>query len=51
MDRNAEGNEVRSYLTKQLNPRIKTVLGGYHATLSYDTIEGSPGADYWDLRP
>jgi radical SAM superfamily enzyme YgiQ (UPF0313 family) len=38
-----------AYLTKQLNPRIKTVLGGYHATLSYDTIEGSPGADYWDF--
>ena len=38
-----------AYLTKQLDPRIKTVLGGYHATLSYDTIEGSPGADYWDF--
>ena len=38
-----------SYLTKQFDPRIKTVLGGYHATLSYDTIEGSPGADYWDF--
>ena len=38
-----------AYLTKQLNPGIKTVLGGYHATLSYDTIEGSPGADYWDF--
>src|SRR6201993_2244093 len=38
-----------AYLTKQLNPRIRTVLGGYHATLSYDTIEGSPGADYWDF--
>jgi radical SAM superfamily enzyme YgiQ (UPF0313 family) len=38
-----------AYLTKQFNPRIKTVLGGYHATLSYDTIEGSPGADYWDF--
>ena len=38
-----------AYLTKQLNPRIKTVLGGYHATLSYDTIEGSAGADYWDF--
>jgi radical SAM superfamily enzyme YgiQ (UPF0313 family) len=38
-----------AYLTKQLDPRIKTALGGYHATLSYDTIEGSPGADYWDF--
>ncbi|HKV79045.1 MAG TPA: radical SAM protein [Candidatus Sulfotelmatobacter sp.] len=38
-----------AYLTKQFNPRIKTVLGGYHATLSYDSIEGSPGADYWDF--
>jgi radical SAM superfamily enzyme YgiQ (UPF0313 family) len=38
-----------AYLTKQFDPRIRTVLGGYHATLSYDTIEGSPGADYWDF--
>ena len=38
-----------AYLTKQFNPQTKTVLGGYHATLSYDTIEGSPGADYWDF--
>jgi radical SAM superfamily enzyme YgiQ (UPF0313 family) len=44
-----ECNLGMAYLTKQFNPQIKTVLGGYHATLSYDTIEGSPGADYWDF--
>ena len=44
-----ECNLGMAYLTKQFNPKIKTVLGGYHATLSYDTIEGSPGADYWDF--
>jgi anaerobic magnesium-protoporphyrin IX monomethyl ester cyclase len=44
-----ECNLGMAYLTKQVDPRIKTVLGGYHATLSYDTIEGSPGADYWDF--
>ncbi len=38
-----------AYLTKQFDPGIKTVLGGYHATLSYDTIEGSAGADFWDF--
>ena len=37
-----------AFLTKEFDPRIRTVLGGYHATLSYDDIEGSPGADYWD---
>jgi anaerobic magnesium-protoporphyrin IX monomethyl ester cyclase len=44
-----ECNLGMAYLTKQFNPKIKTVLGGYHATLSYDTIEGSAGADYWDF--
>jgi anaerobic magnesium-protoporphyrin IX monomethyl ester cyclase len=44
-----ECNLGMAYLTKQFNSKIKTVLGGYHATLSYDTIEGSPGADYWDF--
>lgn len=37
-----------AYLAKTVDPRIKTVLGGYHATLSYDDIDGSPGAEYWD---
>lgn len=32
-----------AFLTKEFDPRIRTVLGGYHATLSYDDIEGSPG--------
>ncbi len=38
-----------AYLTKKFDPKIKTVLGGYHATLSYDQIEGTPEADYWDF--
>ena len=38
-----------AYLTKQFDPRIRTVLGGYHATLSYEDIDGSPEADYWDF--
>lgn len=37
-----------AYLTKKFDPRIRTVLGGYHATLSYEQIEESPEADYWD---
>jgi anaerobic magnesium-protoporphyrin IX monomethyl ester cyclase len=41
-------NMGMAYLTKQFEPKIKTVLGGYHATLSYDSIEGTPDADYWD---
>ncbi len=38
-----------AYLAKKFDPRIKTVLGGYHATLSYDQIDGTPDADYWDF--
>ncbi|HET9406596.1 MAG TPA: radical SAM protein [Candidatus Sulfotelmatobacter sp.] len=38
-----------AYLAKTLDPRVRTVLGGYHATLSYDEIDGSPGAEYWDF--
>lgn len=38
-----------AYLAKKFDPRIKTVLGGYHATLSYDEIDGSPGSEYWDF--
>jgi anaerobic magnesium-protoporphyrin IX monomethyl ester cyclase len=41
-------NMRMAYLTKQFDPKIRTVLGGYHATLSYDSIEGTPDADYWD---
>jgi radical SAM superfamily enzyme YgiQ (UPF0313 family) len=41
-------NMGMAYLTKQFEPKIKTVLGGYHATLFYDSIEGTPDADYWD---
>jgi anaerobic magnesium-protoporphyrin IX monomethyl ester cyclase len=36
-------------LAKKFDPRIKNVLGGYHATLSYDEIDGSPGSEYWDF--
>src|SRR5262249_53367526 len=42
-------NVGMAYLAKKFNPRIKTVLGGYYATLSYDQIDGSPEADYWDF--
>jgi len=44
-----ECNLRLAYLAKKFDPRIKTVLGGYHATLSYDEIDGSPGAEYWDF--
>ena len=44
-----ECNLRLAYLAKKFDPRIRTVLGGYHATLSYDEIDGSPGAEYWDF--
>lgn len=44
-----DSNVQLAYLTKKFDPRIKTVLGGYFATLSYDHIDGSPEADYWDF--
>jgi len=44
-----DSNTQLAYLTKQFDPKIKTVLGGYFATLSYDHIEGSQEADYWDF--
>ncbi len=44
-----DSNVGLAYLAKQFDPGIKTVLGGYFATLSYDHIEGSPEADYWDF--
>ena len=36
-------------LTKRLYPRIRTVLGGYHATLFYDRIAEGPDREYWDF--
>jgi radical SAM superfamily enzyme YgiQ (UPF0313 family) len=36
-------------LAKRLDRRILTVLGGYHATLFYDQISGSPDSKYWDF--
>lgn len=38
-----------AYLTKQFNSRIKTVLGGYHATLFSETIGSGADAAYWDF--
>jgi radical SAM superfamily enzyme YgiQ (UPF0313 family) len=37
-----------AHLTRQFNSRIKTVLGGYHATLFSDSIGAGPDAQYWD---
>ena len=36
-------------LTKRLLPETKTVIGGYHATLMYETIAGSPDANWIDF--
>lgn len=44
-----DSNVRLAYLTKQFDPKIKTVLGGYFATLSYEEIDGSPESDYWDF--
>ena len=38
-----------AYLTKQFDPKVKTVLGGYHATLHYDQIAAGPDRKYWDF--
>ncbi len=38
-----------AYLTKQFDPHIKTVLGGYHATLFSETIAGGQDAGLWDF--
>ncbi len=38
-----------AYLTKKLFPHIKTVLGGYHATLFVDQLTNGPDARYWDF--
>ena len=38
-----------AYLTKQFDSRIRTVLGGYHATLFSESIAASPDASLWDF--
>ncbi|MCL4488897.1 MAG: B12-binding domain-containing radical SAM protein [Chloroflexi bacterium] len=38
-----------AWLTKQFDPTIKTVLGGYHATLFCEDIAASPDAALWDF--
>lgn len=38
-----------AYLTKQFDSRIRTVLGGYHATLFSETIAAGPDANLWDF--
>lgn len=34
---------------KQINPQIKTVLGGYHATVGWEEITGGPDARHFDF--
>jgi hypothetical protein len=38
-----------AYLTRQFDPEILTVLGGYHATLFCDQISSGPDSAYWDF--
>jgi anaerobic magnesium-protoporphyrin IX monomethyl ester cyclase len=38
-----------AYLTKQFDSRIRTVLGGYHATLFSESIAAGPDAGFWDF--
>ncbi len=38
-----------AYLTKQFDSRIRTVLGGYHATLFSENIAAGPDANLWDF--
>ena len=38
-----------AYLTKQFDSRIRTVLGGYHATLFSESIAIGPDANLWDF--
>jgi hypothetical protein len=38
-----------AYLTKQFDSRIRTVLGGYHATLFSDSIAAGQDAGLWDF--
>jgi radical SAM superfamily enzyme YgiQ (UPF0313 family) len=38
-----------AYLAKQFDPKIRTVLGGYHASLYFDEIARSPDRYFWDF--
>jgi anaerobic magnesium-protoporphyrin IX monomethyl ester cyclase len=38
-----------AYLTKQFDHRIRTVLGGYHATLFSEKLAAGPDAKWWDF--
>jgi radical SAM superfamily enzyme YgiQ (UPF0313 family) len=38
-----------AYLTKQFDPSIKTVIGGYHATLFAEAIGSGPDRRFWDF--
>jgi anaerobic magnesium-protoporphyrin IX monomethyl ester cyclase len=38
-----------AYLTKQFDSRIRTVLGGYHATLFSESIAAGSDAKFWDF--
>jgi radical SAM superfamily enzyme YgiQ (UPF0313 family) len=38
-----------AHLTKQFDSNIKTVLGGYHATLFSETLANSEDAKFWDF--
>jgi anaerobic magnesium-protoporphyrin IX monomethyl ester cyclase len=38
-----------AYLTKQFDPGIITVLGGYHATLFHEQLGAGPDSAYWDF--
>ncbi len=38
-----------AYLTKQANPKILTILGGYHATLFCEQIADGADREYWDF--
>ena len=43
-----ESAKTAASLVKKFDPRIVTVLGGYHATLLYDEIMSGPGGDLFD---
>src|SRR5664280_3700092 len=43
-----ESAKTAAELVKKFDPRIVTVLGGYHATLLYDEIMDGPGGGLFD---
>jgi anaerobic magnesium-protoporphyrin IX monomethyl ester cyclase len=36
-------------IVRETVPKVRTVLGGYHATLAYDDIASDPGAEVFDF--